>query len=121
RLARAFRPGILGIDAVRAEQPVLGIESVLRSLRSRVSAYVRIADADDELLEQLRAASVPREADPADDRQCIGRQVAARVWRWPQRPGLALRRRSLQRHPRRARARTTRRDLQRRWWRRDGE
>ena len=79
------------------------------------------ADAHDQLLEQLRPVPVPREADPADDRQRARRQAAAGVRRRAERARLALRRRSLRGDPRRARARAPRRDLQRRRQRRDEE
>jgi dTDP-glucose 4,6-dehydratase len=69
RLARARRSRVLRDDAVRAEQPVLGVEGGVRSPGARVSPHVRPADAHDQLLEQLRPAPVSREADPADDRQ----------------------------------------------------
>ena len=69
RLARAARRAVQRDDALCAEQPVLGIEGGVRSPGARVSPYLRIADAHDQLLEQLRAVSVPRETDPADDRQ----------------------------------------------------
>lgn len=42
------------------------------------------------LLQQLRALSLPREADPPDDRQRPERQAPARVRRGSQRPGLAV-------------------------------
>ncbi len=65
RLAPAERSGVLRNDAVRAEQSLRGIEGVVRSSRARVPPYLRTADADDPLLEQLRSAAVSREADSA--------------------------------------------------------
>lgn len=105
RLAVAGRSAVLRNHAVRAEQPVLGDEGGLRPPRTRVSPHVRAAGAHDELLEQLRPVSVPREADSADDRERARRQAAARLRRRPERAGLAVRRRSLQRDSRGARAR----------------
>ena len=76
-------PAFCGDDAVRAEQPVFRVEGGVRSPRARVSPHVRPADADDELLEQLRSAAVSGEAHSADDRQCARRQAAAGVRRRP--------------------------------------
>ena len=45
-----------------------------------------------QLLEQLRALSFPRKADPADDPQRARGQAAAGLWRRPERPRLAVRR-----------------------------
>ena len=77
------------------EQSVCGVEGGVGSPGARVPPHVRVADADDELLEQLRPAAVSGEADSADDRQRARRQAAAGVRRRPQRARLALRRRSL--------------------------
>ncbi len=87
--------GILRDDAVCAEQPVLGVEGRLRSSGARLPSHLRPADAYDQLLEQLRAAAVPRKADPADDRQRARGQAAAGVRRRQERARLAVRRRSL--------------------------
>ena len=95
RLARARRPGVHRDDAVRAEQPVLGVEGRLRPPGARLPPHLRAADAHDQLLEQLRPAAVSGEADPADDRQRARRQAAAGVRRRPERARLALRRRPL--------------------------
>jgi hypothetical protein len=46
-------------DGVRAEQPVLGVEGGRRPSGARLSSHVRIADAHDQLLEQLRPLQFP--------------------------------------------------------------
>ena len=92
-------------DAVRAEQPVLRVEGRRGPPRARLPPHLRPADAHDQLLEQLRPAAVPREADPADDRQRARRQAAAGLRRRHERPRLALRRRPLRGTARRPRAR----------------
>ncbi len=121
RLARPRRSAVHRDDAVRAEQSVLGVEGRVRSSGARLSPHLRTADADDQLLEQLRAAAVPGEADPADDRQRARRQAAAGLRRRPERPRLALRRRSLRGDSRGARRRAPGRDLQRRRQRGDDQ
>ena len=63
-----------------------------------------LPDAHDQLLEQLRAVPVSREADPADDRQRARGQAAAGLRRRPERARLAVRRRPLRGDPHRARA-----------------
>ena len=59
--------------------------------------HLRPADADHQLLEQLRPVPVSGEAHPADDPQRARGQAAAGLRRRPQRARLALRRRSLRR------------------------
>ena len=71
--------------------------------------------------QQLRPVPVPREADPADDRQRAGRQAAAGLRRRPAGARLALRQRPLPRDPRGAGARPRRRDLQHRRLEREAE
>ena len=71
------RPGVQRDDAVRAEQPVLGLQGGLRSPRARLPSHVRPAGDHDQLLEQLRPAAVSREAHPADDPQRARWQAAA--------------------------------------------
>ena len=83
RLARRRRSGVHRDDAVRAQQPVLGVQGRVRPPRARLSPHLRPADAHDELLEQLRPVSVSREADPADDRQRARGQAAAGLRRRP--------------------------------------
>ena len=98
RHARQRRP-LLGDHAVRAELALLRVEGRRRSLRAGLSAHLRRADAGDELLEQLRALPVSREADPADDPERARRQAAADLRRRRQHPRLALRRGPLRGHP----------------------
>ena len=69
RLARADRSRVHGDHGVCAEQPLFGVEGGVRPSGARLPPHVRAADAHVELLEQLRPAPVPGEADPADDRQ----------------------------------------------------
>ncbi len=121
RRARAFRflhvstdevYGTLGAsglvqrgDAVRAELAVRGEQGGGGSPGPRVLPHLRAAGADHELLEQLRAVSVSREADSADDPERARRAAAADLRRRRQRSRLAARRGSLRGHPARARAR----------------
>ena len=56
----AADPGFSRDHAVRAQQPVLGVEGGLRSPGARVSPHVRVADAHDQLLEQLRSRASSR-------------------------------------------------------------
>ena len=99
---------------VRAEQPVLGEQGRQRPPGARLAPHLRPAGAHHQLLEQLRPAALPREADPAGDRQRARRQVAAGLRRRPERARLALRQGSLLGDPHRAGRRPRRRDLQRR-------
>ena len=85
-------------DAVRPEQPLLGLQGRLRPPGAGLPPHLRPADAVDQLLEQLRPLPVPREADPPDDPERSGGQAAAGLRRRPERPRLALRRRPLRRH-----------------------
>ena len=114
-------PAVHRDHGLRAEQPVLGVEGGVRPPGARLPPHLRPAGADDQLLEQLRAAAVPREAHPADDRQRARRQAAAGLRRRPERARLALRRRPLHGDPHGARRRAARRDLQHRRQRRDEE
>ena len=86
---------VFGGDALRAELALCGQQGRRRSSRPRVAPYLRPADADHELLEQLRSIPVPREADPADDPQRARGQAAADLRRRPERARLAVRRGSL--------------------------
>src|SRR6185503_6764695 len=76
--------------------------------------HLRDARGDLPRIEQLRAAPVPREADPAVDPERPPRGRAAGLRRRPAGAELALRRGLLPRHPRRAGEREIRRGLQRR-------
>jgi dTDP-glucose 4,6-dehydratase len=89
-------------EPLRAEQPVFGQQGRQRPPGARLPPHLRAAGADHQLLEQLRALPLPREADPADDRQRAGRQAAAGVRRRPAGARLAVRGRPLQRDPPRA-------------------
>ena len=62
RLARARRSGVHRDDALRAQQPVLGVEGRGRSSGARLPPHLRPADADHQLLEQLRSAPVSRKS-----------------------------------------------------------
>ena len=64
-------------DAVRAELPYSASKAGGRPPGARLPPHLRPADADDQLLEQLRPVPVPREADPADDPQRARGQAAA--------------------------------------------
>ncbi len=108
RLARARRSRVHRGHALRAEQPLQRLQGRLRPPGARLPPHLRPADAHHELLQQLRAAPVPGEADPADDPQRARRQAAAGVRRRPQRARLALRGGPLRRAARGARARAAR-------------
>src|SRR5690242_10008513 len=82
RLARPFRRAVFGDDAIFTQQSLCSVEGILGSPGARLPSHVWPADADDELLEQLRSAAVPREAHPADDRERARRQAAAGLRRW---------------------------------------
>ena len=100
----ATDPAFTETPSLRAQQPLLGQQGRQRPPGARLAPHLRAAGADHQLLEQLRALSFPREADPADDRQRARGQAAAGVWRRPAGARLALRERPLQRHPPRARS-----------------
>ena len=74
--------------AARPTRPEGGV----RPPGARLAPHLRPAGADHQLLEQLRAVPVPREADPADDPQRARGQAAAGLRRRRERPRLALRR-----------------------------
>ena len=61
-------------------------------LASAWHPHLRPSRRDLQLLQQLRALSFPREADPADHPQCAGGEAAPRLRRRLQRARLALRR-----------------------------
>ena len=54
---------------LRPELALFGLQGGLGSSGAGLAPHLRTAGADDQLLEQLRALPVPREADPADDPQ----------------------------------------------------
>ena len=77
---RALRRGVLHRrDEVRAAQPLLGFESLVRPLRASLPRHVRDADAGDQLFEQLRALPIPGEAHPAVHQQYPPPKAAAGV------------------------------------------
>ena len=114
RLARPHRSAVFRNHAVRAEQPVLGVEGRVRPSGARLPPHLRPAGADHQLLEQLRAATVSGKAHSADDPQRAGGQAAADLRRRQQRSRLAVRRRPLQRDPAGAGSRAGGGDLQHR-------
>jgi len=95
--------------------------SGLRPPGQRLPPHLRPADADHQLLQQLRSVPLPGKAHPADHQQRPQRPGAAGLRRWQERARLALRGRSLRRHIERAGARTGRGDLQRRRQQRETE
>ena len=114
RLAPARRAGLHRDPSACAEQPVLGEQGGERPPGAGLAPHLRPAGAHHQLQQQLRALSLPREADPADDRQRPRRQAAAGLRRRHAGARLALRQGPLRRDPRGAGARPGRRDLQHR-------
>jgi dTDP-D-glucose 4,6-dehydratase len=57
---------------VRAEQPVLRLQSGQRPSGSRLEPHLRPAGGGDQLLQQLWSVSLPGKTDPADHPQCPG-------------------------------------------------
>ena len=92
RIARPERPGVHRDHAVRPALAVLGVEGRLRPSRARVGRDLRPAGAAHQLLEQLRAVPLPREAHPARHHPRPARRAAARVRQGRQHPRLAARR-----------------------------
>ena len=89
---RALRRGVLHRrDEVRAAQPLLGFESLVRPLRASLPRHVRDADAGDQLFEQLRALPIPGEAHPAVHQQYPPPKAAAGVRPRAERARLAVR------------------------------
>ena len=76
RLARRRGP-VPRDDRLRSALALFGLEGGVRSSGARLAPHLRPADARHQLLEQLRAVSFPREADPADDPQRARGQAAA--------------------------------------------
>ena len=60
-------------ESPTAQLPLLGHQGGLRPSRAGLAPHLRPADADHQLLEQLRALPVSREADPAHDPQRAAR------------------------------------------------
>ena len=91
RLAR--RRGAVHRDlALRPELALFGEQGRLRPSRPRLAPDLRPAGDRDQLLEQLRAVPVSREADPADDPQGAGGQSRCRSTARRERPRLDPRR-----------------------------
>src|SRR5689334_13318790 len=80
-----------------------------------MAPHLRAADADIELLEQLRTVSVSREADPPDDSQRAGGKGTARVRPRRKYPRLAIRRRPRERAADDPRVGNAGGDVLRRW------
>ena len=98
--------------ALRAELALFGVEGRVRPPRPRLARDLRPAGRALELLEQLRAVPVSREADPGGDPQRPRRPRDPGLRQGRERPRLALRRGPRDRAPRRgaagqARARAT--------------
>ena len=113
RLPRAGG-ALRGGDALRAQLPLRGHQGRRRPSRASLSPHLRAAGAADQLLEQLRAVPVPREADPAGGAQRPRGQTSSDLRRRRQRPRLAVRHGSLCGAAASARDRPCRRALQRR-------
>ena len=64
-------------DALCAVVALFGVEGRVRPSRSRLARDLRPAGRAFQLLEQLRALSLPRKADPADHPERARRQAAA--------------------------------------------
>src|SRR4029077_9817038 len=77
RIAWRPRPGVHRTHSLRSEQPKPGIEGCRKPSGPRLSPHISIADADDELLQQLRTVPISRETDSADDSQCAVRKALA--------------------------------------------
>ena len=101
--------------------PVLRDEGRRRPARAELLPHLRPAGHDRARLEQLRALSVPGEADPADGAERAARRLAARLRRRHAGAQLDPRDRLRARDRPRARARRAGRGLQRRRARRGGE
>src|SRR5260221_57738 len=80
-LARGKRSRVLRDHGIRPQQPLLGVEGGVRPPGARVPPHLRSSRGDDQLLQQLRAIPVPREADPPHDLQRARRQSAAGIRR----------------------------------------
>ncbi len=113
RVSRARRFAVQRAHCVLTALAVRREQGRIRSSRARMARNLRAAHAHHELLEQLRALSLPRKADSAHDSQSHAGRRAARVWQRRERPRLALRRRPRARHSLRARAREARTNLYR--------
>ena len=84
------RRPVLRDHRLRSALALLGLQGGLRPSGARLASHLRPAGDRDQLLEQLRALSFPREADPADDHQRARGPEAAGLRRRRQRARLAL-------------------------------
>ena len=89
-------------DALRAELALFGVEGRERPPGARLARDLRAAGGAVELLEQLRAVPLPREADPGGDPQRARRPRDPGLRQGRERPRLAVRRGPRDRAPRRA-------------------
>ena len=99
---------------LRSILALLGLQGGRGSSRQRLASHLRPAGRDLQLLEQLRAVSLPGKADPARHPQRARWQAAAGLRRRLQRARLAVRRRSCARPAHHPDARADRREVQRR-------
>ena len=76
--------------ALRPALALFGVQGRVRPPGQRLAPHPRPAGGDLQLLQQLRALSLPREADPADHPQCARGPAAAGLRRRLQHPRLAL-------------------------------
>ena len=88
--ARSGRGVVHRDDRLCAELALFGDQGLLRSSGARLARDLRTADPAHQLLEQLRALSFPRKADPAHDHPRARRGIAAGLWRWRECSRLAL-------------------------------
>ena len=65
-------------DPLSSELALFGIESGFRPPGARLASHLRLADRDQQLLEQLRSLSIPGKADPARDHQGAQRRGRCR-------------------------------------------
>ena len=101
-------------DGLRSLLALLGLQGRRRSSGQRLVPHLRVAGRHLQLLQQLRALPLPREADPAGDPQRARGQAAPRLRRRLQRARLALRRGPRARAASDPHARAARREIQRR-------
>ena len=113
RDAWARGSGVHGGDPLRAQFPVRRLQGRERPPGPGLPPHLRAPDADDQLLEQLRALPFPGEADPARDPERARGQAPAGLRRRQAGARLALRRGPLPGDLARPQARQARRDLQR--------
>ena len=101
-------------ESFQAQLPLRRLQGGLRPSRAGLPSHLRAPHAYDQLLQQLRALPLSREAHTAHDPDRPARRTPARLRRRAAHKGLALRRGSLQGYRRCAGARPSRGDVQRR-------